>query len=270
MLRYRKRAREAQARAFEAQRRAQHYYNAAEQEEKYAKYHVTTGTPSGVNSSVGGVGVGVVNLYAARNMEMRPLPPVPVSPDPAPPKSPDPSDNSGEYNSPNQNLSADGVFGAPSPHSGDFCTMPLPGRSGAYPQLRPQRKASGDILEYPEETSPHYFELDPEGLPLPPPPENLLPAGVDVAPVHGTGMMMTSPGNNNNNMRKTIPNGGIPLPGMPHPKTPEEENHENFGRESMTSQTDSMTSQHEPQFEYTGAPGCYPENYRETGKFSWP
>ena len=198
-----------------------------------------------------------INLYAARNMEMRPLPPVP--------KSPAPSTGSGEYNTPTQNLSGDGVvFGAPSPHSGDFCTMPLPGRSGAYPQLRPQRRSSGDILEYPDENTPHYFELDPEGLPLPPPPDSLLNSGVDVAPVHNN--KLTSP--DNNNSRKPMAN-GIPLPGM-HPKTPEQENRENFGRESMTSQRDSMTSQQEkaPQFEYHGV--GYPEEHVETGNFSWP
>ena len=183
---------------------------------------------------------------------MRPLPPVP--------KSPTPSVASGECNSPTQNTSGDGVFGVPSPHSGDFCTMPLPGRSGAYPQLRPQRRSSGDILEYPEENTPHYFELDPEGFPLPPPPESLLNSGVDVAPVHNK---LTSPGNNNT--RKPMAN-GIPLPGM-HPKTPEQENRE---RESMTSQRESITSQRDgmPQFEYHGV--GYPEEHAETGNFSWP
>ena len=254
----RKRARDAET--LDAARRAnqQHYYNSADQEDKekyqhYGKYHV----PAHMLNNI--------NLYAARNMEMRPLPPVP--------KSPGPSVGSGEYNTPHsptqheyntptQNTSGDGVFGVPSPHSGDFCTMPLPGRSGAYPQLRPQRRSSGDILEYPEENTPHYFELDPDGLPLPPPPESLLNSRVDVAPVH----KLTSPCNNNT--RKHMAN-GIALPGM-HPKTPEQENRENFGRESMTSQRESGTSQHEgvPQFEYHGV--GYPEEHVETGNFSWP
>ncbi len=204
-----------------------------------------------------------INLYAARNMEMRPLPPVPKSPggsstttSPGPlAEYHHPPSTGHEYNSPTQNLSGDGVFGVPSPHSGDFCTMPMPGRSGYQIRPQPLRLGGGDIAEYPEETCPHYFELDPDGLPLPPPPEHLL-TGVDVAPVGG----VVAAGNNNTHKPAGVPGGMV----APPPKSPAQDN----GRESMTSQSESVTSSQEPQFEYHGV--GFSEDPRETGKFSWP
>ncbi len=215
----------------------QHYYSTTagghdDDKDKYslyAKYHV----PVDLRNNI--------NLYAAHKhnpMEMRPLPPIPKSPGPQ---------ESGSDGVKPEDLSGDGVFGVPSPHTGDFCTMPLPGRSNHKPPSR-------GLVEYTDGNAPHYFELDPDGLPLPPPPEGLM-ASVDVAPVHKS---------MDNNNRKQMPN-GIALPGVGLPRVTEEDDKVTSSGED-SKDTLPSPGMAPPPFDYTGLG----EEYRETGKFSWP
>lgn len=104
---------------------------------------------------------------------------------------------------------------------------------------------------------PHYFELDPDGLPLPPQPEELGP--------------MSSP-----LLRTNYPRPPPPGPPMPKPlnsamrpmnstgpghKSPEQENAENFGKETVNNSCQDVSS---------SIPSNTQLSFQETGNCSWP
>ena len=195
-------------------------YPTMEQKKKYTQYKDSL-SPDGISRQQ-------ENEYAYNmNMELRPLPSIPDVND---------DDNTGRTTSPSGGAP---LFG---PHG-----------EGSYTHQNTRPGCDHTYFTAPSEhggVGPHYFELDPDGMPLPPPPEDLGPLQMALS----DGCYPYPPG-------PPFIQGRGNRTGPGH-KSPEQENAENVGKEvhQNTSCQDLSGSLHS-----TGQ-----LSFQETGNCSWP